>query len=188
MIKKTIFIIRNILYSTNMPEFQKIEYENFTIEPCKSEYLEETFSLYKDLHNGKELSKWKKLLLHLTGSKFCYIIKSENKIIGLGLYYFNKKDIKEKTIHEGYIGLKKEYRGKGIGTIARQNALYHFSQMKRITGVSSRVSLDNEASYRGNIKLGFEVKEEYFDTDLSKERVYMVCDLKGYKRTKKRHE
>lgn len=39
MIKKTIFIIRNILYSTNMPEFQKIEYENFTIEPCKSEYL-----------------------------------------------------------------------------------------------------------------------------------------------------
>jgi len=182
MIKKSIFIIRNVLYSTNIPEFQKFEYDNFTIEPCRSEDLEETFCLYKDLHNGKDLPKQNKLLLHLAGNKFCYIIKSENKIIGLGLYYFNKKDIKENTIHEGYIGLKKEYRGKGIGTIARKNALYHFSRVKRITGVSSRVNLDNEASYRGNIKLGFEIKEKYFDTGSSKERVYLVCDLKGYKR------
>jgi len=80
-----------------------------------------------------------------------------------------------------YTGLKKNYRGKGIGTMARKNALYHFSQVKSIMGVSSRVSLDNEASYRGNVKLGFEVIEEYFDTTLNKERAYLVCDLKGYK-------
>ncbi len=171
-----------------MPEFQRIEFDKLTIEPCRKEYLEEIFSLYKDLHDGTDLSRRNKLLLHLTGHNFCYIVRSGNEIVGLGLYYFNKKDIKENTIHVGYTGLKKEYRGKGIGTIARKNALYHFSQVKSIMGVSSRVDLDNEASYRGNVKLGFKVKEQYLDTDSNKDRVYLVCDLKEYKRTLKEYE
>lgn len=186
MINDSIFIMRNVLCGIKMPEFQKFEFDKLTIEPCRNEYLEETFSLYKDLHNGTDLSRRNKLLLYLVGNKFCYIVKSGNKIVGLGLYYFNKKDIKENTIHEGYIGLKKEYRGKGIGTAARKNALYHFSEVKSIMGVSSRVDLDNEASYWGNVKLGFEIKEKYFDTSLNKVRVYLVCDLKEYRRRRKK--
>lgn len=183
MIGNFIFIMRNVVRSRKMPEFQKVEFDNLTIEPCRKEYLEEIFSLYKNLHNEKDLAKRNKLLLRLAGNKFCYVVKSGNEIVGLGLYYFNKKDIMENTIHEGYTGFKKEYRGKGIGTIARKNALYHFSKVKSIMGVSSRIDLDNEASYRGNIKLGFEVRDKYFDTSLNKERVYLVCDLKEYKRT-----
>ena len=185
MINDFIFIMRNLLCSIKMPEFQKFEFDELAIESCKSEYLEEVFDLYKNLHNGKDLSKRNKLLLRLAGNKFCYVVKSNSEVVGLGLYYFNQKDIRENTIHVGYTGLKKDYRGKGVGTVARKNALYHFSQVKSITGISSRVDIDNEASYRRNIKLGFEVREQYFDVDSKKERVYLVCDLKEYKRTLK---
>ena len=104
MIGNFIFIMRNVVCSRKLPEFQKIEFDNLTIGPCKKEYLEETFSLYKDLHNGTDISGKNKLLLRLVGNKFCYIVKAEKEIVGLGLYYFNKKDIKENTIHEGYTG------------------------------------------------------------------------------------
>jgi len=165
-----------------MPEFQRFEFDGLVIEPCRRGHLKETFDLYSDLHNGTDLSWRNRWLLHLVGNKLCYVIKSGNEIVGLGLYYFNRKDIEENAIHEGYTGLKKGYRGKGIGTTARKNALYHFSQIKSIMKASSRVDLDNKASYRGNTKLGFEVREKYFDTTSNKERVYMTCDLKEYKK------
>ncbi len=179
--------MRNVLRSIRMPEFRRFEFDDLVIEPCRREYLKETFDLYKDLHNGTDLSWRNRWLLYLVGNKLCYVIKSGNEIVGLGLYYFNKKDVEEGTIHVGYTGLKEDYRGKGIGTTARKNALYHFSSIKNIIGASSRVDLDNEASYRGNVKLGFEVKERYFDVTSNKERVYLVCDLKTYKETLKEY-
>ena len=57
LIKDSIFIIRNVLCSIKMPEFQRIEFDKLTIEPCRKEYLEEIFrelrltlSSIKDLH------------------------------------------------------------------------------------------------------------------------------------------
>ena len=153
------FLSRNIFYSFKMPKFEEVEIENYKIGPLKRENLYETLELYKKLHDGKGLSLEKRLLLRFAGSKFCYILISDKgEIFGLGLYYFNKKDIIEKSIHEGYIGLKKEFRGRGIGTTSRRNALEHFSKIGFLNGVSSRVSIDNVPSLKGNVKLGFEVK------------------------------
>lgn len=165
-----------------MSKFGEVEIENYKIEPLKRRNLQETLELYKQLHDGTGLSLEKRLLLRFAGSKFCYILLSEkDEIFGLGLYYFNKRDIIEKTIHEGYIGMKKEYRGMGIGTVARRNALQYFAKIDFLRGVSSRVSLDNIPSLRGNIKLGFEIKEKYWDENEQKERVYLVCDLDKYR-------
>jgi len=106
---------------------------------------------------------------------------SDGRIIGMGLYYFNKRDIIERTIHEGYTGLKTDYRGLGIGTQARRCALEHFAKFRFLNGVSSKVSLDNLPSLKSNIKLGFEVKEQYWDDNMKKERVYLVCSLDRYR-------
>jgi RimJ/RimL family protein N-acetyltransferase len=125
-------------------------------------------------------------LLRFAGSKFCYILVSEKgEVFGLELYYFNKRDIIEKTIHQGYTGFKAGYRGMGIGTKARRYALQHFAKIDVLRGVSSRVSLDNIPSLKGNIKLGFEIKEKYWDENEQKERVYLVCDLDKYRVNKK---
>jgi GNAT superfamily N-acetyltransferase len=169
-----------------MSKFEKIELENYKIEPLKRKNLKETLELYKKLHNGNGISLEKRLMLKFVGSKFCYILVSEKgEVFGLGLYYFNKKDIIEKTIHVGYTGLKAGYRGMGIGTKARRYALQHFAKIDFLRGVSSRVSLDNIPALRGNIKLGFEIKEKYWDENEQKERVYLVCDLDKYRVNKK---
>lgn len=47
------------------------------------------------------------------------------------------------------------------------------------------LDLDNIPSLKGNIKLGFEVKEKYWDENEQKERVYLVCDLNKYRVNKK---
>lgn len=174
-----------------MSKFGEVEFENYKIEPLKRRNLQETLELYKQLHDGTGLSLEKRLLLRFAGSKFCYILVSEKgEIFGLGLYYFNKRDIIEKTIHIGYTGLKKEYRGMGIGAVAFRNALRHFAKIDVLRGISSRVSLDNIPSLKGNIKVGkvrhlFEIKEKYWDENEQKERVYLVCDLDKYRVNKK---
>lgn len=168
-----------------MPKFGEVKIENYKIEPLKRRNLQETLELYKQLHDGTGLSLEKRLLLRFAGSKFCYILISEkDDIFGLGLYYFNKRDIIEKTIHVGYTGMKKEFRGRGIGIVAFRNALQHFAKIDVLRGVSSRVSLDNIPSSKGNIKLG-EIKEKYWDENEQKERVYLVCDLDKYRVNKK---
>jgi len=180
------FLSRNIFYSFKMSKFGEVEFENYKIEPLKRRNLQETLELYKQLHDGTGLSLEKRLLLRFAGSKFCYILVSEKgEIFGLELYYFNKRDIIEKTIHQGYTGFKAGYRGMGIGTKARRYALQHFAKIDFLRGVSSRVSLDNIPSLRGNIKLGFEIKEKYWDDNEQKERVYLVCDLDKYRVNKK---
>lgn len=176
------FLGRNIFYSFKLSKFEKIELENYKIEPLKRKNLKETLKLYKNLNDGKRLSLDRRLMLTFAGSKFCYILVSEKgEVFGLGLYYFNKKDILEKTIHEGYVGLKAGYRGMGIGTKARRYALQHFAQFRFLNGVSSRVSLNNLPSLKGNIKLGFEIKEQYWDEKMKEERVYLVCSLDKYR-------
>jgi len=42
--------------------------------------------------------------------------------------------------------------------------------------------LDNLPSLKGNVKLGFEVKEQYWDENEKKERVYLVCNLDKYRK------
>jgi len=180
-----LFLNRNIFYSFKLRTFKNAEFDNYALGPLKKKDVPKILDLYKEFNEGNELSLEKRLLLKFLGNKFCYILCSKSdEIFGFGLYYFNKKDINEKTIHEGYIGIKKEFRSKGIGTNARRTALEHFSRIPSLNGVSSRVSLDNIASLKGNIKLGFEIKEKYWDENENKERVYLVCDLDKYRKNK----
>jgi len=176
------FLFRNIFFSFKMRPFEELEFDTFTMEPLRRKNVNVIFEVYKQLNDGNELSLEKRLLLWIIGKKFCYVLRSKDgTIFGMGLYYFNKRDIIEKTIHEGYVGLKTRYRGLGIGTQARKCALEHFAKFHFLNGVSSRVSLDNLPSLKGNIKLGFEVKEQYWDDNMKNERVYLVCSLDRYR-------
>jgi RimJ/RimL family protein N-acetyltransferase len=112
----------------------------------------------------------------LISEKTVFIVKDIviNKIIGMELYYFNQQDIKEKTIHQGFRGILPEWQGKGIGTLLTNYAINHFKNSK-LDGISSRVSLNNLASLRSNMKLGFRPIEKYFDKNMNEERYYLIC-------------
>ena len=56
-----------------MSKFEKIELENYKMEPLKRKNLKETLELYEQLNNGNGLPLEKRLMLTFAGSKFCYI-------------------------------------------------------------------------------------------------------------------
>lgn len=129
------------------------------------------------------LGLFKRWVLYATGRRlsFALIDDSRNEVVGLGLYYFNARDLRDGTVHVGFTGIAPYLRGRGIGTKLRRHALRHFARTSFIRGVSSRVSLNNPASLVSNINLGFKERERYFDPILEVERVYLVCDLAPYR-------
>lgn len=159
------------------------DYRSFYFSACSFRTVSSVMDLYEKFHEGKKLGLIKSLLLRLAGEKLCLVVidQQTHEIVGYSLFYFNARDSKEGTVHEGDTYLLPEYRGQGIGTAQRRHALYHFARCPFLKGVSSRVSLKNHASLKSNENLGFKRIERYFDRSMNEERVYMVCDLAPYR-------
>lgn len=177
------FLYRNTASALKIPKIALSSFVSVNFESCSIDYINSVLSLYIRFHDGKEMDLSKRLVLYLAGEKLCLVVTDEQtrEVVGYSLYYFNARDRKEGTIHEGDTYLLPEYRGKGIGTAQRRHALYHFARCPFLKGVSSRVSLNNRASFKSNENLGFKPIERYFDRSMNEERVYMVCDLAPYR-------
>lgn len=183
-IEMLLFLYRNLYMTFRIAKITtRSNYRSFCFSGCSSRTVSSVMNLYQKFHEGKKLGLSKNLLLHLAGEKLCLVVTDEqtNEIVGYSLYYFNARDRKEGTVHEGDTYLLPEYRGQGIGTAQRRHALYHFARCPFLKGVSSRVSLNNHASLKSNENLGFKPIERYFDRCMNEERVYMVCDLAPYR-------
>ena len=179
----TTFLARNLWQARKIPVINKGAYDDVEFIPCTKDLVPYVSKLYAQFHEGIELGLDKKMLYSLAGEKFCLVVrdKKTNQIVGYSLYYFNRRDIKEATIHGGGISLHSDYRGKGIGTAQRLHVLRHFARCPSIKGLSSRIDLDNQASLRSGQKVGYKIKECYFDQSRGKERAYLICDLAPYR-------
>ena len=172
-----IFVLRNIYACLKLKKIKiAIVSENIMILPMTRNYLKDVSYIYSKLSDGDVLSWRNKLLFFLCGSKLVFILydKFEQKVIGTEFYYFNKKDIQESTIHQGFRGILPEFQGKGLGTALTQYAYDVFSKTS-LKGMSSRVSCNNLASLISNKRIGFEPIENYFDSEMNEERYYMIC-------------
>lgn len=96
--------------------------------------------------------------------------------VGVDLYYLNPRDLREGTVHEGFIGVHPAVEGMGVATTLRRQALRHFRKAN-FSGVSTRISVSNPGSLRSASKLGFEQVEEYIDACSGEQRLYMVCKI-----------
>ena len=178
-----LFLARNIWKTRNIPVIPKKSLSQVEFLPCTKDFVPSVAQLYSEFHQGRNLGVAKKSLLKLAGKKLCLVVrdKETGKIVGFSLYYFNSRDLKEKTVHSGFIGLLPEYRGRGIGTERGLHALRHFGRSQSLRGISCRVSLNNTASLKSTNKVGFKEKERYYDPIMGEERVYLVCDLAPYR-------
>lgn len=164
-----------------LKNFHSIEsFTNANLKIRSYNYADEVSvrKLYKEL-NGIDLSIYHRELYRREGDKLLFISidKKTNKIVGMDMFYFNSRDFKENTVHEGFIGVLPESQGQGIATKMRQEAIKHF-QKNGLSGISSRISIDNLGSLRSAEKLGFKPVEEYCDDKMNERRYYLVCDLK----------
>lgn len=177
------FLSRNISIACRIAKMTRADHRSLSFSGCSFQTVSSVIYLYKKFHDGKKLAQSKELILRIAGEKLCLVVtdRQTGEVVGYSLYYFNARDRKEGTVHEGDTYLLPEYRGKGIGTAQRRHALFHFAKCPFLKGVSSRVSLNNYPSLKSNENLGFKPIERYFDSSMNEERVYMVCDLTPYR-------
>lgn len=175
-----LFFVRNLCCGKDIIPFTAAEFGPFVIEPLSGRYLAAVDDLYAVLNRGARLGLEKTILLRLLGERLCLVARRAggDELVGMVVYYFNARDRREGTVHEGYIGLREAERGAGLGTFMRRHALENFSR-SGLSGVSSRISVGNLASLKSNCRLGFVPVETYFDASMGEERHYLRCDLRG---------
>lgn len=170
------FLMHNVLLARHLPIFSATSFGGVSVSPCQSQFLMHVGNVYSALNDGRRLSLRNQALLHLAGTRLCLVVTDGSEdVAGMALYYFNARDRREHTVHEGYIGLAPGLRGRGLGTALRKHALAHFSSVPWLKGMSSRVSVSNAPSLNGNLRLGFAPVEEYFDAEMREARCYLVC-------------
>lgn len=171
--KCLIFILRNCWSARRLTSFGASKNMAMSIEGLKRRQILQALKVYKSLSDGNNLSICKVILLLFFPGRLCLVAVREGKVIGVELFYFNKRDVECGTVHEGYIGVIPEAQGGGIGTALRKKACRHFSK-SGLLGISSRVSLNNTKSLKSAKNAGFSIQEEYYDSRLGEERCYLV--------------
>jgi RimJ/RimL family protein N-acetyltransferase len=172
-----LFFARNIYGSFPLKQIPETDIdEQISICGSSRKELREALHIYSFFNNKNRIDISKYIIYFLISKKMIFIAKdiSVDKIVGMELYYFNSRDIRENTIHQGFRGILPAWQGKGIGTSITSHAINHFKN-SRLDGISSRVSLNNPASLHSNMKLGFGPVEEYFDENMQEKRYYLIC-------------
>ncbi|KAA0014687.1 GNAT family N-acetyltransferase [Billgrantia pellis] len=142
----------------------------------KHEY-DQAMAFYTALHDGRRLAWPQRFLYRLAGDKLVLVAVIEEsgatQIIGIDMFYVNARDRAEHTVHEGYIGVRRDMTGKGVATELRKVAIEHFAR-HGLKGVSSRISADNAPSLVSAKKLGFVPVDRYHDAAMRAERLYLI--------------
>lgn len=179
-LSELLFIWRNLRQLSDMRCFSTFQIGEFVFRGFARSDTKQVKKIYTQLNNGARFSLLRVIFFHLFGNRLLLLASnntdSEKTVVGMNMYYFNSRDGKEKTIHEGFIGVMPEASGQGIATQMRNIAKAHFASLG-IKGISTRISLNNPASLRSAQKIGFEPVERYRDPQTHEERYYMICKL-----------
>ena len=174
------FFVTNIYYLPRLKKIPKFYNVNvgIVIGDTKRKDLKDVYAISSHF-DGKPHSIIHRILYFFLSKKCIFSAKCETtgKIVGVVLFYKNKRDVVEKTIHLGFIGVEPEWQRKKVATTLMTNAIDHFKN-SRLDGISSRVSLDNHSSLKLHINHGFKPAEKYFDEKTNEERYYLICSLK----------
>lgn len=167
---------KNISKCSTFVELVTVDSGNLFLRGADIHDLQQIESIYRRL-NGIAFSVHNKKLLKNCPRKLLVIAEKEiagqKQIVGMDLFYMNPRDFKEQTIHEGFIGVLPEHEGQGIATKMRKYAMAHF-HLAGFSGISTRISKNNKGSLHSAEKLGFKLREHYFDTVMQEERYYLV--------------
>lgn len=173
------FLIRNFCVFSKRPTIQSCAHGSLLLRPYARGDALEIQRIFKSLNHPATLSPLRMMLLNRIGEK-CLIVASDgspgvrSRLVGMNMYYVNPRDIHERTVHEGFIGVIEEMSGRGVATMMRKAAMAHFMDAG-FEGISTRISLDNHASLRSATKLGFSCKEQYRDAETGEIRQYLVA-------------
>lgn len=151
--------------------------ENFVYRGMEAREYGQVMALYAYLHGGSRPNWVVRAVCRLLGGKMTLVAvarhQEQARVVGMNMFYVNRRDISDETIHEGFIGVSPDMTGRGVASELRRMAIHHF-EANGFKGISSRISLDNEASLASAKKLGFVPVERYHDPIMRTDRQYLI--------------
>ena len=176
------FLLDNIIHARKLVKIQKKQIESKSLELYQLDcYRKGDLKTIRSIHRkclNSDITNSNRVLIQILGHKLCYLIRDNSqRVIACILFYFDKRDIQEETIHLSSIIVSEEKHGCGLGSLLVKYSIENLRGIKGLMGVSSRVSLNNKASLKVHTNSNFKIKEEYYDTELQEMRVYLVLKL-----------
>lgn len=169
------WIINNITKSNTLKIFpEPTSYDDYSIALIQNlkdlKFIKESYENFY----GKRFPLFNCFLYKLLGKKLVIVANDKRgNIVGFDMLYFNKRDILENTIHEGFIFVKPEFQGKGVSKNLR---LYsgEYLRMNSISGLSTRIRESNKSSLYSALNIGFEKVECYKVSNSNCTEYYLV--------------
>lgn len=170
------FIFENISHAAKLSEITSLSDGAIVIRGLRSADNIQVNKIIYLLNNGVGFGFSRRFLYRIVGSRLVFVAerKEDGEIVGVNLFYFNARDRVENTIHEGFIGVVPSHQGKGVASKLRRHAIESFTHAE-LSGISTRISISNTASFRSAEKMGFRVDKRYVDSRTGEERCYLIC-------------
>lgn len=174
-----LFFARNTNAARRVFEIKRETVGEFVFRGYSSSDAGPIAAIYQELNSGAVFSRLQRKLYMRIGRRCLFVVEcidvfGVSRIVAMNMYYFNRRDIRDDTVHEGFIGVLPEYSGRGIATEMRKMAVEHF-RASGFSGISTRITLDNTASLVSARKIGFQPVERYEEPSTGEQRYYMIC-------------
>ena len=175
------FVVRNLALVRKVGVIEQQEFDGLRFRGYVDADFYSVSEIYSNLNGNSMFPQLYRYLYRCIGKRCLFLVEQENmrgmpRIVGMNMYYFNRRDVMEGTVHEGFVGVLPEVGGRGIATKMRQMAIQHF-KAAGFSGVSTRISSNNAASLASAEKIGFQRIEEYFERSTGEQRCYMICQF-----------
>lgn len=175
------FLTKSSVKAVLLPKILESQNGSLTIRGANADDINNIKDIYEKL-NLQDFSNYRQIQFKLHSNRTIVVAEQYldgiKKIVGMDMYYLNRRDFNEGTVHEGFIGVIPESEGQGIATQMRIQAIEHF-RSAGFKGISTRISKNNLGSLISAKKLGFEPVEEYFDSIMSEDRYYLIFNLRN---------
>lgn len=160
--------------SSQLQELRDVEQIGITLRWLSRARVADVLRMYA-VNSGAELDLPRTLLLRVAGRRLCVVaIDTQNDdLVGMEFFYRNFRDFRERTIHEAYIAVSPEYRGRGLATAMRRSTIAHFAS-SRLSGVSTRISASNTASLKSALAAGFLPVQDSEGASWEQDPLYLV--------------
>lgn len=177
IVRQVLLIFRDLKMSLKIPVVQSETENGMTYRGMYRSELNSINKLHILMNGGSSLALARRIVYWLVGRRIVIVVSKEEdgkeKVIGFVMFYFNRADVKQNTIHDGFLGVEPNYQGLGIGSKLTRKGVRHFG-CTYLSGMSARIDLNNKASLAANLKAGFEPVEQYTDPVTGLERYYLI--------------
>ena len=159
------FLVRNLRFARGIPSVPTIRFHEFTLAGARRADVDGVRRLHKALRDGIDLNVWRRELYALRGRSLLVVTKdSMDRIVGFEMFYARSGEHEARTVHEAFIGVAEEFRGRGLAQQMRSLAITHFAN-GGLSGISSSIMAENAASVGSALRCGFKIVSESVGLD-----------------------